>query len=98
MSSRSAELIAYRDRMLSKPRHLWEFEQECSMRSINERIDAALRYDAYANALIAETALRSRMLDALLAVGDFRQTRGTDGSHKLLSAVAEMYLTRVEKK
>ena len=88
-TSRSAQLIAWRDRVLRTPKHLREFEEECGLRSVNEKINQALAEERRAEMAVQKIRLSTNAFHALIATAEY--AKGVESRRSLLVAVSDLY-------
>ena len=86
----SKELIAWRNRVLDTPKHLREFEEECGLRGISDKIRMAENWERQQAEAVRKIELRSATFQALMAVAGSGPYSA--GRKNLINAVGDLYL------
>lgn len=84
----SKQMIAWRDRILRTPKHLREFEEECALRSIEQKIRMAEADERRAAAKCEAIERQTAAFHAIIACAN---------SLRLLPAVSDLYLHLSDK-
>ncbi len=91
MTKTAAQLTAEMNRIISTPKHLQEFEEQCYLRSLPRLIAQAQASERHAAEVAAKSQLSQAALDALLATADYAK-EAPETRKSLLTAVSHLYL------
>ncbi len=91
MMTSSKQLIEWRDRILATPKHLREFEEECGLRSIEQKIKSALYAEREQARVVRRIQLSGACFKAVVATADYHHEQPSEGRKLLLKAVGDLY-------